>query len=99
MELGPVEQQVLLAVMGLHPDGYGVSIREHIAKRTKQTPPSIGSIYAAVERLEEKGFVKSREGEATAERGGRRKLHFTITASGQRTLRVSLDAMSALQRG
>jgi PadR family transcriptional regulator, regulatory protein PadR len=98
MDIGPLEQQILLAVIALHPDGYGVSVQDHIEKRTKKAP-SIGSIYAALERLEEKGFVKSREGEKTAERGGRRKLHFTVTATGQKTLRESLAAISSLQRG
>ena len=98
MEIGALEQRVLLAVMALHPDGYGVSLQDHIEKRTKKAP-SIGSIYAALDRLEEKGFVKSRAGEKTAERGGRRKLHFIVTATGERALRESLAAISSLQRG
>jgi PadR family transcriptional regulator PadR len=98
MDIGVLEQQVLLAVMALHPNGYGVTIQNHIKERTKKEP-SIGSIYAALERLEGKGFVKSRAGEKTAERGGRRKFHFIVTATGQRTLRESLAAISSLQRG
>jgi DNA-binding PadR family transcriptional regulator len=98
MNIGPTEQMVLLATLALHPDGYGVSIQEHIAQRTGQEL-AIGSIYAALERLEEKGFVKSRQGEKTAARGGRRKLHFMVTATGHRTLQESLKAISSLQRG
>jgi DNA-binding PadR family transcriptional regulator len=98
MDIGPLEQQILLAVIALDPDGYGVSIQDHIEKRTKKAP-SIGSIYAALERLEEKGFVKSRQGEPTAERGGRRKLHFTVTATGEKTLQESLAAIASLRRG
>jgi Transcriptional regulator PadR-like family len=54
---------------------------------------------ASLDRLEDKGFVKSRQGEATAERGGKRKLLFTITAPGQRALRESLQAIDVLREG
>ena len=70
MELTTLEQHLLLAVLGLHPNAYGVSIREHIRERTGREP-STGSVYASLDRLEEKGFVRSRQGEATAERGGK----------------------------
>ncbi|SRR5260370_12222175 len=98
MDIGVLEQHVLLAIVALHPDAYGVSIQDHIQRRAGYEP-SIGSIYAAVDRLEEKGFVKSRQGEPTRERGGRRKLHFTVTAAGQSTLKESLRAITSLQRG
>jgi DNA-binding PadR family transcriptional regulator len=98
MDLTTLEQHLLLAVLGLHPNAYGVSIQEHIKDRTGREP-STGSVYASLDRLEEKGFVKSRQGEATAERGGKRKLHFVITAKGQRALRESLQAIDALSQG
>jgi PadR family transcriptional regulator, regulatory protein PadR len=98
MNIGPLEQHVLLAIVALHPDAYGVSILDHIRRRAGYEP-SIGSVYAAVDRLEEKGFIKSRRGEPTNERGGRRKLHFTVTAPGQKELQKSLQAISSLQRG
>jgi DNA-binding PadR family transcriptional regulator len=82
----------------LHPNAYGVSIHEHIKERTGRQPTT-GNVYASLDRLEEKGFVKSRQGEATAERGGKRKLYFTITAPGQRALRESLQAIDALSQG
>jgi PadR family transcriptional regulator PadR len=84
--------------MALHPTAYGVSIQEHICRRAGHEP-STGSIYAALERLEEKGFVKSRQGEPRAERGGRRKLYFTVTAPGQQALRESLRTVRSLGRG
>lgn len=96
--IGPVEQHVLLAIVALNPNAYGVSIQDHIEKRTGNRP-SIGSIYAALERLETKGFVKPRQGESTPERGGRAKLHFTVTGRGQTALKESLRAISSLQRG
>jgi PadR family transcriptional regulator, regulatory protein PadR len=97
-ELTTLEQHLLLAVIALHPNAYGVSIQDHIKERAGREP-STGSVYASLDRLEEKGFVKSRQGEPTKERGGKRKLYFTITAPGQHTLRQSLQAISALSHG
>jgi PadR family transcriptional regulator PadR len=88
MNIGALEQHVLMAIVALHPDAYGVSIQDRIRERTG-SEPSIGSTYAALDRL----------GESTPERGGRRKLHFTVTATGQETLRESLRAISSMQRG
>ena len=97
-ELTTLEQHLLLAIIGLHPNAYGVSIQDHIKARTGREP-STGSIYASLDRLEEKGFVKSRQGEPTAERGGKRKLYFTITAPGHGALKESLQAIDALSHG
>jgi PadR family transcriptional regulator, regulatory protein PadR len=98
MDLSILEIQVMSACMQLHPSAYGVSIQDHIKRRAGREP-STGSVYAALERLEEKGFVKSRQGEPTAERGGRRKLYFTVTAPGERALRQSLQSIKSLERG
>jgi DNA-binding PadR family transcriptional regulator len=98
MDISALEQHVLLAIVAQHPDAYGVSIQDHIRQRAGYEP-SLGSVYAAVDRLEEKGFVKSRQGEKSPHRGGRRKLHYTVTAPGQATLQESLRAISSLQRG
>lgn len=97
MELTTLEQHLLLAIIGLHPSAYGISIQDHIKDRTGREP-SIGSVYASLDRLEEKGFVSSRQGEPTAERGGKRKLYFTITSPGQHSLRQSLQAIDSLSR-
>jgi DNA-binding PadR family transcriptional regulator len=97
-QLTTLEQHVLLAIIGLHPSAYGVAIQDHIRGRTGNEP-SIGSVYASLDRLEEKGFVASRQGEPTAARGGRRKLYFKISAQGQHALRRSLQAISALTDG
>jgi PadR family transcriptional regulator, regulatory protein PadR len=96
--LSSLEQHLLLAVIGLHPNAYGVSIQDYIKERTGHEY-STGSIYASLDRLEEKGFVKPRQGEATKERGGKAKLYFTITAPGQHTLRRSLQAIDVLRQG
>jgi DNA-binding PadR family transcriptional regulator len=97
-ELTTLEQHLLLAIIGLNPNAYGVSMQDHIKERTGREP-STGSIYASLDRLEEKGFIKSRQGEPTKERGGKRKLYFTITAPGQHTLRQSLQAVHSLSHG
>jgi DNA-binding PadR family transcriptional regulator len=97
-DLTTVEQHALLAVLRLYPNGYGVSIRDEIKQITGRAI-SFGTIYAAMERLESKGFVTRREGEPTAERGGRRKLHFTITAPGQLALKQALESLDALRAG
>lgn len=97
MELTTLEQHAMLAIAALHPDAYGISIQHHI-ERIAGYEPSVGSVYAALDRLEEKGFVRSRQGEATRERGGRRKLYFSITAPGQKALRGSLKAVGSLSR-
>jgi DNA-binding PadR family transcriptional regulator len=98
MDISALEQHVLLAIVAQHPDAYGVSIQDYIHRRAGYEP-SLGSVYAAVDRLEEKGFIKSRQGETSPHRGGRRKLHYTITARGQATLKASLQAISSLQKG
>jgi DNA-binding PadR family transcriptional regulator len=98
VNIGALEQYILMAIVALHPNAYGISIQEHIARRAGYEP-SIGSIYAALGRLEAKGFITSRPGEPTPARGGRRKLYVTVTAAGQATLQESLKAISSLQRG
>ena len=97
MELSALEQHAMLAIIALQPSAYGISIQDHISRQGGYEP-SVGSIYAALDRLEEKGFVKSRQGEATPERGGRRKLYFSVTAPGESALREALRATGKLSR-
>jgi PadR family transcriptional regulator, regulatory protein PadR len=96
MQLTSLDQKVLLAAINLHPTAYGVSIRDHIRDLTKEKPPSIGSLYAAIERLKDRGLVTTRLGDPTDERGGRAKMYVTVTAKGQATLQRSLQAIKAL---
>lgn len=98
LEVSIFEQHVMLTVLRLNPNGYGVSIRDELEKRTGRKI-SFGSVYTTLDRLEEKGFVARREGEATAERGGRKKSYFAVTARGQMVLRASLQVMDALRGG
>ncbi|MEJ2239953.1 MAG: helix-turn-helix transcriptional regulator [Gemmatimonadales bacterium] len=96
--LGEFEQVVLLATMRLGPDAYGVTIKDEIEARTRRKV-SLGAIYPTVDRLEEKGFVTSRAGEPTAERGGRSRRHIKIKPAGLRALRRSHEMLAALWDG
>jgi len=93
--LGEFEEIVLLSVAILGEQAYGVSIREEISQRLKRNP-SIGALHAALNRLEEKGFLESKESESTPERGGRRKLYFLITKSGIRALEKSRELRNSM---
>ena len=80
--LGEFEELVLLTAATLGDQAYGVAIKEDIESRAKRSV-SIGSLHSTLTRLEEKGFIKSKLGEPTAERGGRRKRFFQLTNSGK----------------
>jgi PadR family transcriptional regulator, regulatory protein PadR len=83
--LGEFDEAVLSMVAGLHGKAYGVSILESL-KATPAKKPRISTIHLALKRLEDKGFVKSYFGAITANRGGRRKKLYIITAFGKRVL-------------
>ena len=84
--IGEFEEFTLLAVRALGDRTYAVPIQQYVEKMTARTI-SIGSIYAALGRLEEKGFVTSTMSEAIAQRGGKSKRVYTVTPSGLRTAR------------
>jgi DNA-binding PadR family transcriptional regulator len=88
----------MLAVLRLAGNAYGASIAEELEKWTGRRHSS-GAIYTTLERLETKGYVGSREGEPSPERGGRAKLLFRLTGSGQKILDESLSDVHALTRG
>lgn len=96
--LGSFEHLVLLAVAQLADDGYGVSIRREIERRTGRAV-TIGAVYATLDRLEDKGYVTSWEGEATPRRGGRAKRHFKLKPAGARALRASRRAFERMWDG
>ena len=96
--LGQLEEIVLLAVLRLNGEGYGASIQELILKETKRDI-SVGALYATLDRLERKGYVSSRQGEATAERGGRAKRYFKVDAAGVQMLRESEAARKNVSAG
>jgi PadR family transcriptional regulator, regulatory protein PadR len=83
--LGEFEELVLLTVAVLDGGAYGVTIAAELKRRTDRTI-SLSGVHIALYRLEEKGFVCSEIGGATAARGGRRKRFFAVTAAGKQTL-------------
>ena len=95
--LGEFEELVLLMVAALHNEAYGVVILENLEERTKKSF-NISAIHVALKRLEDKGFVKSRFGGITADRGGRRKKFYSITAYGKKMLDTQFELRSALYR-
>lgn len=96
--LGSLEHLVLLALVRLGADAYGMTVRMEIEKRTGRSL-SIGAVYSTLRRLEAKGYVSSRTGEPTNERGGRAKLHFRVEAEGLRALRASHRALADMSVG
>ena len=84
--LGEFEEFTLLAVRALGDHTYAVPIQQYVESVTAR-PVSIGSVYAALGRLEEKGFVRSTMSEAVAQRGGKSKRVYAVTPSGLRTAR------------
>jgi len=84
-DLGEFEEVVLLAVAALSPKAYSVVIADELERETGHSV-STGAVHAALQRLEQKGYVTSCLGEATAERGGRRKRLFTVSVIGGRIL-------------
>jgi PadR family transcriptional regulator PadR len=96
--LGEFEQLILLALTRLGHDAYGVPIAEDIVSRTKRDV-SLGSVYKTLDRLETKGLIASRVGAPTPERGGRRKKHYRLLATGQRALRQSIAGLRRMTDG
>jgi PadR family transcriptional regulator, regulatory protein PadR len=93
--LGELEELILLMVALIGSDAYGVSITQELEEQTGRII-SISAAHAALHRLEEKGFVKSKMGGASTERGGRRKRLFQITAYGRQTLRELRDVRNII---
>ncbi len=96
--LGEFEQLVLLAVLRLRPDAYGVRMRKEIEARTGRSI-SAGAIYTALERMERRGFVSSRLGDPTPERGGRRKKYYQLEPAGAVALNRSFTGFSRMAEG
>ncbi|KYG72082.1 PadR family transcriptional regulator [Roseivirga ehrenbergii] len=93
--LGDFEETLLLLVGILDKEAYAFKIAEEFESQTNRAV-SIGAVHSTLNRLTEKGFLESEMGESTAERGGRRKRIYTITASGQTTLQEARDFKIAL---
>ena len=96
--LGEFEEVVLMAVLQLGRNAYGRSIRE-LLDDVGERFTSIGALYATLDRLERKGFISSRQGEATPERGGRAKRYFKVEGAGVLALREGRRIRQKLGRG
>ena len=96
--LGELEQIVLLAVMRVGTDAYGVPIHDEIQRRAGRDL-TLGTIYKTLSRLEAKGLVASHVGEPTAHRGGRRTRCYVVSAVGKRSLQASLKTLRHMARG
>ena len=96
--LGSLEHIVLLAVMRLGQDAYGMTVRREIDAATGRDL-SIGAVYTTLTRLESKGFVSSFAGEPTAERGGRAKRYFRMTVAGVSAIRTTHEVIQKMSAG
>ena len=96
--LGEFEQIVLLAVLRLGDEAYGVTILAEIAAKTGRNP-SPGALYTTLHRMEDKGLVTFRDGSPTPERGGRAKRFVTVTREGRNALASAQSAFQSLLDG
>ncbi len=98
MFLGEFEQMVLLSIVQLGDEAYGVKIREEIEARTGRDVAR-GALYTTLDRIETKGLVTSVTGDSTAERGGRPRRYFAVSPAGMEALRASRKALLNLWTG
>jgi DNA-binding PadR family transcriptional regulator len=96
--LGEFEQLVLLALVRLGPDAYGATIRREIESRTGRDL-AISAVYITLDRLETKGLVRSRMGDPTPQRGGRRRKHFMLQPAGRRAIAQACRAFGQMVEG
>ena len=96
-DLGDIEHLVLLAILRLGKDAYGIPILDEVSARSGREV-SRATVYVALKRLEQKGLVTSRLGDSTPERGGRAKRFFRLKPSGLKALRDSREMFLGLWR-
>jgi PadR family transcriptional regulator PadR len=93
-----IEEAILLAVVRLDDNAYGVTIRQEVAAMVGKSY-SIGAIYGPLDRLAGRGLLETRMGEATPERGGRRKRFYEVTSAGLKALRETKSLHEAMWSG
>jgi DNA-binding PadR family transcriptional regulator len=96
--LGELELMILLAVIRLGDDAYGVPIAKELLETTGRDV-ALGSVYAALDRLVQKELVSSTMGDPTPARGGRAKRYFRVTSRGLREAKMAKKALTNLWRG
>jgi PadR family transcriptional regulator PadR len=94
-QLGEFEEIVILTIGVLYKEAYGVSIKKEIESRLSRNV-SMGALHTALVRLEDKGYIKSLNGEPTEERAGRPKKYFQITALGKKAMEYTKDTRNQL---
>lgn len=93
--LGEFEEIVLLTVGVLNNEAYGVAIKDAIEERAHRKA-SVGALQSALKRMEKKGYLESRNGEANEQRGGKPKRYYIITALGKRVLQQNKELRTQL---
>lgn len=96
--MGEFEQLVLLAILHLDNDAYGMEVRSEIERRTEREV-SYGAVYTTLDRLERKGYVAHRMGDAAPVRGGRARKYFRVLPEGKAALRATRDALRTMWDG
>ena len=96
--LGEFENIVLLALLRLDSNAYGAAIRQLLQSEISRDV-ALGALYSTLERMEKKGLVVSKLGEATAQRGGRPKRFFSVTAEGKSALIQTKQAIDTMWQG
>ena len=96
--LGEFEQIVMLALLRLGTDAYGATVCAEIEKRSGRGV-SVSAVHTTLERLEQKGLVKSRIGDPTPQRGGKRKRHYEVAALGMKALQASYRSIRSMADG
>lgn len=96
--MGEFEQLVLLALLRLGNDAYGMEARREIERRTGREV-SYGAVYTTLDRLERKGFVSHRVGDATPVRGGRARKYFRVEPAGVEALRSTRAVVTLMEEG
>lgn len=98
MPLGDLEQLVMMALMRLGDDGFGAAVQREIADHAGRAV-SLGAVYTALARLEEKEFVSSRVGDPLPQRGGRRRRLYRVLPAGRVATAEAWQAIRAMSRG
>jgi DNA-binding PadR family transcriptional regulator len=96
-QLGEFEELVILAIAILNNEAYSVAIKDEIEARLSRSV-SMGALHTALNRLEDKGYLKSFAGEGTEERAGRPKRYFEITAMGKKAMIHAKETRDELWR-
>ena len=97
-ELTKAEEMLLLAILRLKNNAYGVAIKQHVQKTTGITLP-YGTLYFILEQLTKKGFVRRFTGEAKPERGGRSRIYYTLTSEGNKALKQAYKTQQKIWNG